>query len=92
MVNKADLVTVVAQKAAMTKRDAEKAVNAVVDGIQEALSKGDKVSLVGFGTFSVRSREARKGRNPRTGEEIEIGARKIPIFKAGKVLRDLVES
>ncbi len=89
--NKADLVAVVAQKAAMTKRDAEKSVNAVVESIQEALGKGEKVSLVGFGTFWVRPREARKGRNPRTGEEISIEARNVPAFKAGKVLRDSVE-
>jgi DNA-binding protein HU-beta len=90
-VNKADLVAVVAQKAGITKRDAEKSVNAVVESIQEALSGGDKVSLVGFGTFWVRSREARKGRNPRTGEEIEIEARNVPAFKAGKMLKDSVE-
>jgi len=90
-VNKADLVAVVAQKAGITKRDAEKSVNAVVEGIQEALSRGDKVSLVGFGTFWVRPREARKGRNPRTGEEIEIEARNVPAFKAGKMLKDSVE-
>ena len=89
--NKADLVAVVAQKAGITKRDAEKSVNAVVEGIQEALSRGDKVSLVGFGTFWVRPREARKGRNPRTGEEIEIEARNVPAFKAGKMLKDSVE-
>jgi DNA-binding protein HU-beta len=90
-VNKADLVAVVAQKAGITKRDAEKSVNAVVESIQEALSGGDKVSLVGFGTFWVRPREARKGRNPRTGEEIEIEARNVPAFKAGKMLKDSVE-
>ncbi|MEW6081785.1 MAG: HU family DNA-binding protein [Bacillota bacterium] len=89
--NKADLVAVVAQKAGITKRDAEKSVNAVVESIQEALSGGDKVSLVGFGTFWVRPREARKGRNPRTGEEIEIEARNVPAFKAGKMLKDSVE-
>ncbi len=89
--NKAELVASVAEKANMTKKDAEKAVNGVLESIQEALSRGDKVSLVGFGTFDVRTRAARKGRNPQTGEEIEIAATTVPVFKAGKALRASVE-
>ncbi len=88
--NKTDLVQEVAGKAAVSKAVAEKAVNAVFDGIAEALSKGDKVSLVGFGTFSVAERSARVGRNPRTGEKINIAATKVPKFKAGKALKDKV--
>ncbi|WP_418791338.1 HU family DNA-binding protein [Phosphitispora sp. TUW77] len=89
--NKQELVTSVAEKSGLTKKDSEKAVNAVFASIEEALSKGDKVQLVGFGTFEVRSRAARKGRNPQTGEEIEIAAAKVPAFKAGKSLRDTVQ-
>ncbi len=88
--NKTDLVQEVVGKAAVSKAVAEKAVNAVFDGIAEALSKGDKVSLVGFGTFSVAERSARVGRNPRTGEKINIAATKVPKFKAGKALKDKV--
>lgn len=90
--NKTELVSAVAEKAEMTKKDAEKAINAVFASIEEALAKGDKVQLVGFGTFEVRDREARKGRNPQTGEEIEIPATRVPAFKAGKALRDAVNS
>ncbi|MDA8213259.1 MAG: HU family DNA-binding protein [Clostridia bacterium] len=89
--NKSELVSSVAEKSELTKKDAEKAVNAVFASIEEALSKGDKVQLVGFGTFEVRERAARKGRNPQTGAEIEIAAAKIPAFKAGKALKDAVE-
>lgn len=74
----------------MTKKDAEKAVNALFASIEEALARGDKVQLVGFGTFEVKERAARVGRNPRTGEEISIAATKVPVFKAGKALRDAV--
>lgn len=88
--NKAELVDVVASKAGLSKKDSEKAVNAVIEGIQEALARGEKVSLVGFGTFEVRERAARKGRNPRTGEEISIEATKVPVFRAGKMLKDNV--
>ena len=84
------MVAKVAEKAAMTKKEAEKAVNAFVDSVEEALVEGDKVSLVGFGTFEVRERSARKGRNPQTGEEISISASKVPAFKAGKALKDSV--
>ncbi len=89
--NKMELIAAVAEKSGLTKKDAEKAVNAFVESIEEALGKGDKVSLVGFGTFEVRARAARKGRNPQTGEEIEIAATKVPAFKAGKSLKDNIE-
>ncbi|GFN21758.1 HU family DNA-binding protein [Moorellaceae bacterium AZ2] len=88
--NKAELVASVAEKADITKKDAEKAVNALFASIEEALAKGDKVQLVGFGTFEVKERAARVGRNPRTGEEIAIAATKVPVFKAGKALKDAV--
>jgi len=88
--NKAEMVDAVAEKADMTKKDAEAAVNAVMDVIQEALEKGDKVSLVGFGTFEVRSRAARTGRNPQTKEEIRIPATKVPAFRAGKSLKERI--
>lgn len=88
--NKAELVNKVAERADITKRDAERVVTAVFDSIEEALVSGDKVQLVGFGTFEVRERAARTGRNPRTGEEIDIPATQVPTFKAGKALRDAV--
>ncbi|MEW6726055.1 MAG: HU family DNA-binding protein [Bacillota bacterium] len=88
--NKAELVSSVAEKADLTKKDVEKALSAMLDSISEALAKGDKVQLVGFGTFETRERAARKGRNPQTGEEISIAATKVPVFKAGKVLREAV--
>jgi len=91
ILNKAELVSLVAEKAELTKKDAEKAVASVFEVIQEALVKGDKVQLVGFGTFEVRDRSARTGRNPRTGETIEIPASKVPAFKPGKALREAVE-
>jgi DNA-binding protein HU-beta len=91
-VNKADLVTKIAEKSELTKKDAEKALNAFVDAVQEALKQGDKVQLVGFGTFEVRERAERKGRNPQTKEEITIPASKAPVFKAGKALKDLVNA
>ena len=87
-VNKNDLVAYVADAAGLSKSDATKAVDAVFDGISESLKKGDEVRLVGFGTFAVADRAATKGRNPRTGEEIDIPASKLPKFKAGKPLRD----
>jgi len=89
-VNKTDLVSSVAEKAELTKKDAEKAVNALLASIEESLASGDKIQLVGFGTFEVRERAARKGRNPQTGEEIEIAAAKVPAFKPGKALKDVV--
>lgn len=88
--NKTELVSSVAEKAGLTKKDAEKAVNAFLASVEKALSKGDKVQLVGFGTFEVRKRAARKGRNPQTGAEIKIPAAKVPAFKAGKALKDSV--
>ncbi len=91
-VNKTELVSAVAEKANLTKKESERVINALFASIEEALSKGDKVQLVGFGTFEVRDREARKGRNPQTGEEIEIPATKVPAFKAGKALKDAVSS
>jgi len=88
--NKTELISAVAAKAEMTKKDAEKAVNAVISSIQGALAKKDKVQLVGFGTFEVRQRAARTGRNPQTGKEIKIAATKVPAFKPGKALKDSV--
>jgi len=91
-VNKTELVANVADKAGLTKKDAEKAVNALFDSVQKALVEGDKVQLIGFGTFEVKARAARKGRNPQTGAEIEIAASKNPVFKAGKALKDAVNA
>jgi DNA-binding protein HU-beta len=88
--NKADLVNEVA-KALKTKKDAQAAVDVVLSSITEALGKGDAVSLVGFGTFKVTERKARKGRNPQTGEEIYIAASKVPKFVAGKALKEAVK-
>ncbi len=88
--NKADLIAAIAAKTGDTKKVAEASVNAFVDVVTEALTKGDKVQLVGFGSFEVRKRAARKGRNPQTKEEIKIPASKAPVFKAGKALKDLV--
>jgi DNA-binding protein HU-beta len=88
--NRADLVTRISKDAEITKQQAEKVLNALVDSVQEALSKGDSVTLVGFGTFTVMSRAARKGRNPQTGREIFIPASKTAKFKAGKGLRQSV--
>jgi DNA-binding protein HU-beta len=86
--NKADLVKSVAGEAGLSQKDAEKAIKAVFDSIAGSLAKKDKVQLVGFGTFEVRSRNARTGRNPKTGEEIKIAAASVPVFKAGKALKD----
>lgn len=88
--NKAELVAAVAEKAELSKKDAEKAVNAALESITEVLAKGDKVQLVGFGSFETKVREARVGRNPRTKEEIKIPASRVPAFKAGKALKDVV--
>lgn len=89
--NKAELVAAVAEKTDFTKKDAEKAVAAVFETISEALSAGEKVQLVGFGTFEVKKREQRIGRNPQTKEEIVIPACKVPGFKAGKALKEAVQ-
>ncbi len=88
--NKAELISSVAEKAEMTKKDAEKAVKAVFAAIEEALAAGEKVQLVGFGTFEVRARAARTGRNPQTGKEIQIAAANVPAFRASKVLKEAV--
>ena len=88
--NKAELINAAAEKAGLSKKDAEKALNATVDAITEALAKGDKVQLVGFGGFETKKREARVGRNPKTKEAIEIPASRVPVFKAGKALKDKV--
>ncbi|MFO7570169.1 MAG: HU family DNA-binding protein [Smithellaceae bacterium] len=88
--NKADLIEEVA-KVVSTKKEADAAVNATFAAIQKAMKKGDSVTLVGFGTFSVTKRKARKGRNPQTGEAIKIAAKKVPVFKAGKGLKDAVK-
>ena len=88
--NKSDLIADIAAKTGSTKKDAEATLNAFVDVVTDSLVKGDKVQLVGFGSFEVRKRAARKGRNPQTKEEIKIPASKAPVFKAGKALKDLV--
>lgn len=88
--NKSELVEEISNKTEMTKKVTEESLNALVEVIKEALQKGDKVQLVGFGSFEVRKRAARKGRNPQTKEEIKIPASKAPVFKAGKALKDLV--
>ena len=88
--NKAELIAAIAAKTGETKKGAEEAVIAFVSVVTDALVKGDKVQLVGFGSFEVRKRAARKGRNPQTKEEIKIPASKAPVFKAGKALKELV--
>ena len=88
--NKTELIAAVAEQAALSKKDADKAVSAVFAAITNVLAEGDKVQLVGFGTFEVRAREARMGKNPRTGEEIKIAASKVPAFKAGTPLKKIV--
>ena len=88
--NKTELIATVAEKAELSKKDSEKAVAAVFDAITESLKAGDKVALVGFGTFDVKDRPERTGKNPRTGEPVAIAATRVPTFKAGKGLKDLV--
>lgn len=88
--NKTELIAEVSEKAGLSKRDAEAAVKAIIDSVTEALVKGDRVQLVGFGTFEVRGHSERMGRNPHTGEEIKIPASKAPAFKAGQALKDAV--
>ena len=88
--NKAELINAVAEKAALSKKDSEAAVNAMLDAITAALSESEKVQLVGFGSFEVKKREARVGRNPKTKEASQIPASKVPVFKAGKALKDVV--
>ncbi len=89
--NKSELIAAVAKKADLSKKDAEAAVNATVEAITKALKKGDKVQLVGFGTFEVRKRAAKQARNPQTGAVIKVPATKVPAFKAGKALKDAVK-
>ena len=88
--NKTELVAVMAEKAQISKKDAEAALKAFTDVVAEELKKGEKIQLVGFGTFEVSERAARKGRNPQTGEEMNIAASKAPKFKAGKALKDSI--
>lgn len=88
--NRQDLVEKICEDAKLTKKQANASLKSVLEGISDALSKGDKVSLIGFGTFKVTDRKARTGINPATGKKIQIPARKSPVFKAGKKLKDLV--
>ena len=88
--NKTELIAAVAEKADLSKKDAEAAITATVEAITAALSQGEKVQLVGFGSFEVKKRAARTGRNPRTKEVVEIPASQVPVFKAGKALKDAV--
>ena len=88
--NKTELVAAIAEKAELSKKDAEKAVAAFISTVSDTLTAGDKVQLFGFGTFEVRTRDARVGKNPRTGEAIKIAASKVPAFKAGQGLKTIV--
>jgi len=88
--NKTELIHEIATKAGLSKKDAEKALNATLDTISDVLASGEKVALVGFGSFETKKREARMGRNPKTKEPIEIAASRAPVFKAGKALKDKV--
>lgn len=90
--NKSDLIDAIASAADINKSDASRALDAVIDSVTDTLKRGDQVSLVGFGTFSVKHRAARDGRNPQTGETIKIKASNVPGFKAGKALKDAVNS
>ncbi len=87
---KAELIDKVTKDTKLTKKDSEKAINAIIGAVSGSLAKGEKVQLVSFGSFEVRKRAARKGRNPQSGKEIDIPARKVPVFKAGKALKDAV--
>lgn len=88
--NKTELIAAVSEKTGVSKKDCEKAISAMLEQVAEALAQGDKVQIVGFGSFEVKERQARTGRNPRTGETVEIAASKAPVFKAGKALKDIV--
>ena len=88
--NKSELIAAVAAKTGETKKNAEASINAMIDVIVETLASGDKIQFVGFGSFEVRERAARKGRNPQTGKEMKIAAKKAPVFKAGKAVKDAV--
>lgn len=89
--NKTELIGEVAGKAGITKKDAEKVINAFFTIVEDSLKTGDKIQLIGFGTFEVRDRQARKGRNPQTGAEIDIPAARVPAFKPGKALKDALD-
>lgn len=89
--NKAELITAIAEKSELTKKDSEKALNALLDSIVAALNKGEKVQIIGFGTFEAKKRNAREGINPRTGKPINIAAATVPSFKAGKALKDAIK-
>lgn len=89
--NKSDLIAAVAAKTGETKKNAEASINALIDVIAESLKDGEKIQVVGFGSFEVRERAERKGRNPQTGKEMKIAAKKAPVFKAGKALKDAVK-
>lgn len=89
--NKAELIAEVAEKTGLSKKDSERSVNATLQTISETIETGEKVQLVGFGVFDVKTREARVGRNPKTKEEIQIPASRVPVFKAGKALKDSVD-
>ncbi|MDF7638876.1 HU family DNA-binding protein [Lactobacillus sp. ESL0791] len=91
MANKAELVSEVAAKTKLTKKDVAEVIEATLGSIQDSLAKGEKIQLIGFGTFEVRQRAARKGRNPQTGAEIQIPASKVPAFKPGKALKESVK-
>lgn len=88
--NKAELVDQVAAKSSLSKKDAASAIDAIFESIQEALARGEKVQLVGFGSFEVRERAARLGRNPQTGQSMQIRARRVPAFRPGKALKDSI--
>ena len=90
--NKNELINALTQKTGVARKDVEKVLGATLDTISEALAEGDKVQLVGFGSFETKQREARVGRNPKTKEEIEIPAARVPVFKAGKALKDKVDA
>ena len=88
--NKTELISAVAEKTGLSKKDSDKAVNAAIDSIVEAMKAGEKVTIIGFGAFEAKERAARVGRNPQTREEISIPATRIPVFKAGKALKDTI--
>lgn len=89
--NKSELINAMSVKAEISRKEAQQALDAICDSISEALASGDKVSLIGFGTFEVRQRAERKGRNPQTGAEVVIPAKKAPVFKASKTLKESVQ-
>ena len=88
--NKTELIAAVSEKTGVSKKDCEKTISAMLDQVAESLAQGDKVQIVGFGSFEVKERQARTGRNPKTGEAVEIAASMAPVFKAGKALKDTV--